>query len=1250
VFQYISIYIFDLYFFLAYRHDFVLNQHHLARIWKCIREDIVKKGTLLFVLLASLMSLLLFAIPGYAQGNLGAVTGTVQDATGAVVPDAAITITNVATGVKWTAKTSSAGYYRAPVSPGTYKVQAEKTGFKTAIADQIIVPVAQVVTVDLKLQVGNIRETVEVTSQAPLLQTSSAEVGSSVTPEEFEALPVELGDGGRDLQTFIFSSMPGTIGSSWSGSINGGQLFSHEIMIDGVSIGRYDLSGGGLTETQPGTDSIAEFKVQSSNYSAEFGDTGGGVANFTYKSGTNQFHGSAFEYLYNPVFNAAGELANAYHTAKDNTKENDFGATFGGPIRKDRTFFFFSYEGDRHRDFSYSGAVTIPTPAMLTGDFSGMLGSQVGTDALNRPVYQYEIYDPTTTRMVNGSIVRDPFPNNVIPPAEFSTASATLLPMFPAPLLSAQQSLQNGTIKNTPEFSGCCPILNRDAYTVKIDNVLTGKQKIWGSFNYNWRSRFQRGAATFPPFPGEPINPVKGQDVGGPQVRLAHAWNITDRSLNEFQVGYNRFQNKNGLSNDVKYFPPSIVGVPNTCFPGINLSSRYIQGIPKQIGHSCNNIDPMESFIVQDYFSYLHGKHSLKFGAEYRKYRYNTFEPDTVSGGFNFIGDSTGLPGFFKQTGNPYASFIVGAVNNANRQIYPSSPHYRAGLYAFFAQDDFKATSKLTLNLGLRWEIAMPQKETDNHESGFSGAVLNAGADNIPGALEFLGNCSTCNGRNSLENWYFKGFAPRIGVAYGITNKLVFRGGYGISYAPPIEDNFGTLDYLGFTDYVNAHAGSSPTGFVNDPAIYWSPLASASTGVANIGLPPYTGTLPDRDPTLANGNSVDFLPRNGTREPYTQNWSAGFQYMLPRDILLQADYMGSKGTRLLNGYFGTLLDQPQTKYMGLGDMLLDDLQTDLQNPTTAATLATYGITKLPYPDFENNNWESLIQAAISPYPQITGLMNNYPTMGSSTYHSLQLMARKTTKHGLMFIAAYTYSKLLTDSDAALFASGSEDVQDIWNRGAEKGIGSYDYTHVLKLTWVYDLPFGRGQRWLNSGGALDRLASGWQVTAIQNYQSGDPLVIYSIDGSGFVSSYGIRGDVIPGVSPRVPSGPLDPINGTAYLNPAAFADPPASPVNGFALRYGNSPPFLTNVRGPMQMGGGESFGIVKRTKITERSALEFRADMFNVFNRQRLGDPDTSLGDGLPSFVNGQNQGGTFSLVTGPQNGPRIIQFALRLTF
>jgi hypothetical protein len=242
----------------------------------------------------------------------------------------------------------------------------------------------------------------------------------------------------------------------------------------------------------------------------------------------------------------------------------------------------------------------------------------------------------------------------------------------------------------------------------------------------------------------------------------------------------------------------------------------------------------------------------------------------------------------------------------------------------------------------------------------------------------------------------------------------------------------------------------------------------------------------------------------------------------------------------------------------------------------------------------------------------------------------------------MFIAAYTYSKLLTDTDAALFQSGSENVQDFYNPRAEKAIASYDYTHVLKLTWVYGLPFGRGRRWLNSGGALDRVVGGWEVTAIQGYNSGDPLSISSIDSSGFVSSWAIRGDVIPGVPQRVHSGPLDPINGTAYLNPAAFADPPASPSNGFALRYGNSPDFLSTVRGPAQFN--ESFGIVKNTNLTERIGLQFRADMFNVFNRARLGDPDTCLCDGLPS------QGGTFGLVLGPYNGPRVIQFALRLNF
>ena len=1212
-----------------------------------------------FCVVTLLGCILLLSSPTLGQGNLGAITGTVQDPSGASVPDTALTITNIETGVNWTAKTSSAGYYRVPVPPGTYRLEAQKQGFKTEITDRILVPVAQVVTVDLTLQVGNQSERVEVTSAAPLLTTSSAEVSSAVSAQEFETLPIEVGDGGRQLQTFIFTSLPGTVGGTFAGSINGGQLFSHEILIDGVTIGRYDLSGGGLDEFSPGTDSIGEFKVQMSNYSAEYGETGGGIANFVYKSGTNQFHGTLFEYNKNPVFNAAGVLANAGQAPKGNQKENNFGGTLGGPIRKDHTFFFFNYEGDRLRSFLFDGTVTLPTVAMKNGDFSSWLTeggaplTQVGTDALGRPVFKNEIYDPTTTRHVTAgqvdpvtgltanksTTIRDPFSSggvlNVIPDGEFSTTSTVLLQLLPDPTLP-------GDIKNTSRFSGCCPILSRNAYTAKIDHVLTSKQKLSGSFTWNHRDRYNRNGRSFPPFPGQPLNPVKRQIVGGPQVRIAHSWTISTRAVNEFSVGYNRFQNKNNITDNAKFTPQlGIPGIPDDCFPPIKFSGHVGQ-LASPLGVGCKNVDPSESYVYQDTFSYLRGKHSLKFGGEFRRYRYNTYEPGALSGAFNFTDRETSLPNFTTTTGHPFASFILGAVNNGNRSVYTTAPGYRAGLFAFFAQDDFKVSPKLTLNLGLRWEIPLPQKEVLNRESGFDPTVPNPGADNIPGALVFLGSCQTCNHRSSFQDWYFKEFGPRIGVAYQIYRDLVFRGGYGISYGPPIENNFGSQNLFGFNSGVSLTKGTSPTGFPQDPVIYWSSLTSASLpAAARVGVPAFTGTLPNRDPASANGQTLDFMPRNGAAQPYVQNWSAGLQYQLPHEVLLQADYVGSKGTRLLNGYFGFWYNQAPSKYMALGDILTDNLADDLADPVNGPILASFGITGLPYPDFNNNNYDPSVGAALQPFPQYSGLVNNYPTMGNSTYHSLQLMGRKRTTHGLSFIAAYTWSKNLTDSDSALYASGRQIVQDFYNRKAEKAIASFDFPHVLKLTWIYELPFGRGRKWLNTGGSLDRLASGWQITAIQNYFSGDPLVIFDDSLSAGIQINGVRADIVPGVPQTVSSHGLDVINGTPYLNPAAFADPPVSPLspeNSFISRFGNSPGFLPHTRGPGH--SSEDFGIVKNTHITERTSLQFRADMFNVFNRTGRGDPDTNLADGP----------GSFGVIFDPGHNPRVIQLALRLNF
>jgi carboxypeptidase family protein/TonB-dependent receptor-like protein len=1207
------------------------------------------------------------AWPVFGQGNLGAITGTVLDSSGAVVPDLPLTITNVETGVKWTATTSSAGYYRVAVPPGTYRLEAQKQGFKTHITDKILVPVAQVVTVDLTLQVGNQAEKVEVTSQAPLLTPSTAEVSAAVGPQEYETLPIEVDDGGRQLQSFIFRSLPGAVGDTFSGSINGGQLFSHEILIDGVTIGRYDLSGGSLDEFSPGTDAIAEFKVQSSNYSAEYGETGGGIANFSYKSGTNDFHGTLFEYNKNPVFNAAGVLASAGQAPKDNHKENNFGGTIGGPIRKDHTFFFFDYEGDRLRSFLFNGTVTLPTPAMKSGDFSSWLGTQnfCGPDpnnpqpcfdALGRPVFENEIYDPTTTRKVtanqvdpvtgrtatSNATIRDPFQVgtqlNVIPAGEFSSTSSVLLSLFPDPVFAKDT-------RNTPRFSGCCPILSRNAYTGKIDHVLTSKQKLWASYTWNHRDRYNRNGRSFPPFPGQPINPVKRQIVGGPQVRIAHAWTISSRSVNEFSVGYNRFQNKNNITNNATFTPQlGIPGIPNDCFPPFHFKGHVGQ-LPSTLGVGCKNIDPSESYVYQDTFSYLRGKHSMKFGGEFRRYRYNTFEPGPLSGEFTFTDRETSLPGFTSNTGHPFASFLLGAVQSGSRSVYTTEPGYRAGLYAFFAQDDFKFSPKLTLNLGLRWEIPVPQREVLNRESGFDPTVPNPGADNIPGALVFLGSCSVCNHRNSFQDWYFKEFGPRIGLAYQFYKNLVFRGGYGISYGPPIENNFGSQNLFGFNGGVSLIKGTSPTGFPQDPVTYWSTLKSAPLpATAQVGVPAFTGTLPNRDPASANGQTLDFMPRNAAAQPYAQNWSAGLQYLFPHDIMLQADYVGSKGTRLLNGYFGFWYNQAPSKFMALGDILADDLATDLADPVNGPILASFGITGLPYPDFENNNYDTSVGAAVQPFPQYFGLVNNYPTIGNSTYHSLQLMGRKTAAHGLSFIAAYTFSKTLTDTDSALYASGSQVVQDFYNRKAEKAIASFDFPQFLKLTWIYELPFGHERKWLNNAGGLDRLVSGWQLTAIQNYFSGDPLVIIDSSVSAGIQFNGIRADIVPGVPLTVPNSGLNVVNGTQYLNPNAFTDPPLSPGNSFALRPGNSPGFLPRTRGPGH--SSEDFGIVKNTRLSERTALQLRADMFNVFNRTGRGDPDTDLADGNPFSP----QGGTFGMITDPGQGPRIIQFALRLTF
>jgi len=1232
------------------------------------------------------LGLLLLPGSAFAQGQLGALTGSVMDPSGALVPDATIVITEVKTGITSTVMASSAGYYRHPVPPGTYKLEASKEGFKTAVAENIVVPVAQVVTIDFKLEVGRRAESITVTSEAPLLTPSTAEVSNALSPQEFATLPIAVDDGGRQLMTFIYSSLPGTTGDSWAGSINGAQYFTTDILIDGLPVARYDLQGS-ISEATPSADAANEFKVQTSSYSAEYGATSGGIANFGMKSGTNDFHGSAYEYFVNPVLNATNWSIN--HLPEDSpakvktpTRENNFGFVFGGPIKKNKTFFFLNYEGDRRRAGSPYGYTTIPTVKMLKGDFSEWLTttpSQTGTDPLNRPIYRYEIFDPTSTRQVtagdpvagcpgqtavSSGLVRDGFgfdpctgepgPNaNIIPSQFFSVAAAKLLPEFPSPI--------NSDIANNEVGYSGQPTLTIDKFSVKVDHNFNDKHKMSAFWTYSARQRIMGNRGYWMPVPGFPIDRTKIQSIPFRLGRLSEDWTINGHTINHFSFGYNRFGNFNGQpSADPTGWLPADLGITGGTTvnaPQLNMGTSSGSWKPPK-GHPAyrkamllSSFGPYqrteefgtgESFIYSDTLSYLRGKHSFKFGGEYRRYRRN----DRITAGtaFSFSNLQTAMPGGLRNvTGHPFASFILGAANGGTRDVIATTAGFRGALTSLYAQDDWKATPKLTVSYGLRWELPGLRREVYNRLSGLDPTLPNPGADGIPGALTFLGDCPTCNGRSSFQDSYYRQFAPRLGLAYQATQKLVVRTGYGISYAPPIANGFPNPS-TGFNDVVAfGSAGLYPRQFHNsvDPAIYISALNGATIPAfyvdsGRVGIPPYTGTLPNRSPDVANYNTVEYMGRSSA-QPYVQNWNFGLQYMLPSDILFEADYIGSKGTRLTAFDIGWRQDQVPTKYMGIsqyGDYLTWDIGDALDDPDASAALAKFGITGRPFPSFEGTVSDSL-----RPFPQYTGIANDFPNYGNSTYHSLQVTARRRVSRGLNFIAAYTWSKTLSDADSAIGYYGGYYWQDYYNQKNEKSIASFDYRHNLKLTWIYSLPFGKGGKWLANGGALDKLVGGWQVTAIQGYRSGNPLQIYNDGLDSGLGWWGVRGDVVPGVNQKLPfKGPIDPDIGTPYLNPAAFGSPPADPLaEGVATRWGTAPRFLSSTRGPAFQN--EDFGVLKDTRITERFVVKFRADFFNVFNRTGLGDPSTSVSD-MSSF----------GLIYGVAHGPRNIMLSLRLDF
>jgi hypothetical protein len=1151
------------------------------------------------------------------QGPVGTLNGTILDQAGAVVPGAAVVIANVDTNGELKTTSTSAGAYTIPYVPsGTYKVRVSAAGFRTSEADNVIVRVAETLTINITLQVGGVNEQVTVSDTPPLLEAGTAEIGRYINQAEYRNWPIFLDDGQRQIQEFIFTSLPGTTGNTFEGSINGGQEYSHEILIEGIPVGRNDLSGGNNNEFSPSVEAIGDFKLQTGAVSAQYGGGQTAMANFTIKSGTNDLHGSAFWYFQNEALNAEDLSTKTQGLKKPRFRENNEGYSLGGPVYipkiyhgRNKTFWFTNYEKTHYDDFQTTGFATLPTPTFKKGDFSQLLnpaftgnplsGTVVGTDALGRPVVFGAIYDPLSTRTVNGQVVRDAFPGNIIPTSRMDPVASNVVNN-----IGVQDPTYNTMLRNIQSIGGS-PFFDLHIVGVKIDQNIGDKEHISGFYNQSYRNRNNYSGTPYEPVPGSATSGWQQQTTPGNMVRLSLTSTITPTLLNRVAAGYNRFVNDNGaVPGTLDANLASKIGLqnlPGTMFPVFKFSGTEDQGgTIDQEGVGFADKSNNGSYIYQDDLTWIRGKHSFRFGYQYSRYYYNDHAL-SGAGTFNFSPQETDLPGFLDDTGHSYASFLLGAVHSASNGITGYSNGFRQPDHALYIMDDWKITPRLTMNLGMRWEIIPPFYEITGRMSEIDLNVPNPGAGNLPGALVFAGS-----GRSRFNNTYWKELGPRFGAAYQVNNRMVVRTGYAMMNTPPIVNNwsYGAFTY-GFNGSVNVPAHSNPDGFVDDPAIY-----------LHQPFPSLPGALPNTDPSSANFQSqVATTAKDANRPGYVQNWNFTIQYLLPSEMVLETAYIGNKGTRLW-GNVGTWseLDGLPASMLSMGDVL-------------NAPVSQYP-QYIPYAGFPTTN---TVSQALRRYPQFYGVEEQFPYNQNSNYNSLQVTVTRHLSKDLGFLAAYTFSKAIGTEDQNGPASYYATAQDYYHRGLERSVTSFNIPQSFKLTWIYELPFGKGRRfdlhWANY------VVGGWKVAAIHNYFSGPSLQLSESGNNvppGFVG--GIRPDVISSNETLggVP-GKLDLFNGTPYLNPAAFAHSPVT-GNGTPLAVGTVPRFLPNVRGPAQLS--EILRLSKKFplyKQKESTFFQIGMTWSNPLNRLSPKMEDTTVGDAAFGQVLASGGGKTLQL-------------------
>jgi len=985
------------------------------------------------------------AVVGLAQVDTGSLVGTVKDASGALLPGVTVTASNTDTGIATATKTEQNGdYVITPLHIGRYSISVEVTGFHREIRKDIVLDVQQTIRLDFSLKVGAVSETMEVSGAPPLLETESASLGNVVTAETVEELPLngrrytdlaELTSGvAKVIEGPVNGGSTPTNGNAGgSFAVNGTRGDQNNFTLDGIDNNSND---NGDVAVLSSVDAIAEFKIETSNYSPEFGRSGGAVINATTKSGTNKFHGSAWEFLRNDALDAAQYGFGSVLT-KAPYKQNQFGATFGGPIKRDKAFFFVDYEGTRIHQ-AQSDIVTVPTDGTngtsneRNGDFSGILGGQSMTcgadgaspcvDALNRPIYTNEIYDPSTTQR-NG-FGFDPTTGlpiagqaNIIPAASLNNLGLNYAALYPAP----NQPGPNGDY-STLNYAVNAPGTDQtDQMDVRADENVTDKIQLFQRFSYIKDTRFQA-----PVFSG--IADGGGYNTGGRPLDTEGAvfglnYAIKSNMVNAFRAGFNRVHY---ISNSPSYgqqFPPAnlqVPGVPND--PLVNGLTWFAPSAYAGLGEPLftPTRSTTQDIQINDTLSIVHGKHLLKFGPQFRFDQFNLLQIGQPRGNMSFSGQFTSeSAGLGDGSGNGLADMLVGLpiTSIISSEVYFGN---RQHTYGAFVQDTYRATSKLTLDLGLRWDYATPVYESQHRQSNWDytkGILVPAGTAGYP---------------KNLETTDKDDFAPRIGLAYSPfpSKPFVIRGGYGRFFV-----------------FYEIRTGDPLQVDYNLPFFFEPTFNSDGITPSQVTLTSGFPALNPSEAPFANVTSQDWNPHT----PVYDQWNLNLEYQLPGQIVISPGYVGTKGTHL---------------------QVLRDYN---QIPTPQST---YDPTLAPYCDPT-----ATLQCQYGTFTSITN-------RGNSTYHAFQIKAEKRASHGLYFLSAFTFGKAINDQPE--ICCNAPWPQDSYNIAAEKGLADYDNRKRWVNSVDYLVPVGKGQAFMNRGGLANAILGGWHVGGIITFRSGFPF--------------------------------------------------------------------------------------------------------------------------------------------------------------